>query len=178
MLIKCYSDYVHEFATWTACRAVQRGFVNTKLLKEIIEKVALRGHLDDLDMTKLDVELYDRWHRVVATKLIMVGNKKIEKEGIKMTYGRAAKIIAIYIKASRTIKDPKGRIAKYAHPPVDRKLLKELRMKFRAHLVEASMKSWTKFNDKAYFETIKKLRQIQQEESMPYFWMIEKYWKA
>lgn len=178
MLTSSFSDYVHEFATWTACRAIQRGFVKTALLKEIIEKAGLRSSVDELDTTQIDADNFDEWQLNVAEQLMKKGNGLIGKEGPVMTYGRAAKMIALYIKTSRIINDPESKIAQYAHPPVDRKLLTELRKNFKEQFNDADIKAWTQFNKEKYFETIGKLRQIQKQESLAYFWMIEKYWVA
>ncbi len=184
-----YSKYAHEFAVWTTCRAVQRGFVKTELLKKVIEEVDLGGQIAELNKTKLDNDYFDRWHLVMATKMITAAKiliikaaTKNKKAGVeknpKMTYGRAAKMIAIYIKTSQIIREPESRLARFAHPPVDMKLLSRLRREFKSEFGNTSYAPWTQFDENSYMGTIQILRIIQAKKSLKYFWMIEKYWTA
>lgn len=182
-----YDDYVNQFASWTACRAVQRGFLKTETLKEVINTVDLQKQIFDLASRNIDSDVFDKWHSTISKEIIDQANILIDSqaskirdsnnETLKMTYGRAAKMIAIYIKTSHIIREPQSELSKFAHPPVDKKLLEELRKVFKSEFKNSAYKPWTLFDEKSYLDTIKILRNIQEKESLKYFWMVEKYWK-
>ena len=88
----------------------------------------------------------------------------------KTSYGRAAKIIAVYIKTIATIRDGKSNLARVAHPPIDRILLTNLHKEY-PHL-ETNKINWTQLNEQKYFKLIDELRAINVE----YFWELERYW--
>ena len=95
----------------------------------------------------------------------------LDKIGVKTSYGRAAKIISIYIKTAVIIRDSgKGSIAKYAHPPIDAILLTNLHREHKN--IDVSTIKWTQLSEANYFKLIEKLRTIEVE----YFWELEKYW--
>ena len=184
-----YSNYVHEYAVWTASRAVQRGFVDTALLRQVLEAVNLRLKIAQLKNSQLSSAAFDDWHMKTSKKLIQKARILFKKESFmvkarivssmpEMTYGRAAKLIAIYIKTCETISFPISALGEFAHPPIDRKLLMALRGRFSDEFMGTCYEPWTQFNKKSYFETIAVLRQIQKREEMRYFWMIEKYCEA
>jgi len=93
-------------------------------------------------------------------------------------YGRAAKLIAIYIK-SMVVVGPHGgsQLANEAHPPIDRRLLStiaknkdvdtEVRKRFR-------VATWTKFTHADYLTTINDLRGLRSPGEP--FWKIEADW--
>lgn len=177
---KNYEDYVHQFAMWTACRAIQRGFLKTDVLVTIIENSKLKEKVNHLLSEEINEQSFDKWQKKMAEAII---NKytlsELKSVVIKngMTYGRAAKMIAIYIKTSYVIRNPQSELARYAHPPVDKKLLLVLRKEFKSEFNNTTYKPWSHFDVVTYFETINILRSIQKKESMKYFWMLEKYWK-
>src|SRR5690606_13458592 len=104
-------------------------------------------------------------------------SKKSPSNAPVMSYGRAAKMIAVHIKTSEIINNPKSSLAKYAHPPIDSKLMKTIKASCKEECKAYQYTAWTQFDEKSYFQTIKLLRQIQEKEKLSYFWMIEKYWK-
>jgi len=169
-----FNLYVHQFALWTAFRAVQRAFAKTEVLKDILDGLDLEQEVDKLRRVTLDENKYDKWHSEFIQKIF--NSPKSKKLNVKMTYGRAAKMIAIYIKTIQILRDPESNLAQFAHPPIDKKLLAALNEKFPNSFLGISNLSWTKFDQKSYYEIIQILRKIQKEQSYPYFWMIEKYW--
>ena len=155
-------EHTHRFAIWTAARAVQRNFTTTEIIKAAIENGQLREKLNDLYQMDLEEEQYDNFHRKIATNLM--------SHLPSATYGRAAKIIAIYIKTFYVIRFPESRLSRVAHPPIDAILLRNI----QKHLIPGLKKyTWTKLSQEDYFELIDKLRALQ----FPYFWMLEKCWQ-
>lgn len=161
-----FSDHLHNYAVWTAARAVQREFTNTFNIKSAIEATGLRN-LISWNNDEMTADLFDAFHRETANMMIDFFND-IE---VRASYGQAAKIIAIYLKTSVIIRDSGlGNISKIAHPPVDNILLTQLHRQY-PYLVDAGVK-WTQLDESNYFRLIHNLRQLNFE----YFWEIEKYW--
>ncbi|MEI7587708.1 hypothetical protein, partial [Runella sp.] len=85
------------------------------------------------------------------------------------TYGRASKIIAIYIKTAVVLPNRgEGVLAALAHPPIDRILLTNLKVK---HWVEA-VPNWTDLEQHEYFLLVEHLRRI----GITPFWKLEEFW--
>jgi len=170
-------EHVHNYATWTAARAVQRNFTNTATIRHAIEYSRLGEEVIGLD-EKLTNELeFDAWHRERSAMLIeglLEGSLPDEK----VTYGRVAKILAIYLKTSVVLVKPRAPISNLIHPPVDRILLNNLYWKHRIELFNTARSKWTEFNESQYFSVVRALREIQQAERLTYFWELEKYWKV
>ncbi|MDA3860859.1 MAG: hypothetical protein PF445_06505 [Melioribacteraceae bacterium] len=162
-----FSEHLHNYAVWTAARASQRGWKNAKtpLIKAAIDNSDLKilQTLKEINSP----EKFDKFHRETAKKII----ENLALRDIKTSYGRAAKIIAIYLKTSIIISDlGEGVFSKIIHPPIDDILLKNLN-KANKNLGLKGIK-WTKLTEKDYFEIIKKLRTLEFEN----FWELEKYW--
>jgi hypothetical protein len=96
-----------------------------------------------------------------------------------VTYGRAAKLVAVYLKAIVLMGDSyNSPLGRNLHPPIDRILLRSL----------ASLKSiasphqkswgginWTELDEPAYHELISQLRDVIGAGAP--FWVIEEYWQ-
>jgi hypothetical protein len=164
-----FNEHLHNYAVWAAARAVARNFTNTANVKSAIEKTELRSLLDSNE--KFTIASFDQFHRETSGKIIahlkFIDNE-LEK---KATYGRAAKIIAIYIKTAIVIRDSgMSNLARIAHPPIDRILLTNANEKHKN--LGLTTDNWTQLSEGKYFELIKKLRTIELE----YFWELERYW--
>jgi len=160
-----FSDHIHNYAVWTAARAVQRNFTNTKNIKIAIENTKLKDLINNNN--DFSIVQYDNFHRETANNII----KSLNDLGINVTYGRAAKIIAIYIKTISVIRESGlSNLAKIAHPPIDRILLKNAHKENKN--MELNKINWTELNENKYFDLIIKLRTLKFE----YFWEIERYW--
>ncbi len=102
-----------------------------------------------------------------------------EKEGLpNITYGRAAKLIAIYLK-NMIINGPDSKtiFADLIHPPIDRILLKELAQCVQYPKdIRKSWRSinWTTCDETNYFKLISSLRTLGLDK--PAFWRLESYW--
>ena len=164
-----FNEHLHNYAVWAAARAVARNFTNTANVKSAIEKTELRSLLDSNE--KFTIAGFDQFHRETARKIIT--HLKYVDKGLeeKATYGRAAKIIAIYIKTAIVIRDSgMSNLARIAHPPIDRILLTNASKKHEN--LGLTMYNWTQLLEGEYFELIEKLRTIEFES----FWEVERYW--
>lgn len=160
-----FTDHLHNFAVWTAARAVQRNFTNTKNIKAAIEQTGLKELIDYKE--NLTIEQFDEFHRETSQKIL----KFLLALGISVSYGQASKIIAIYIKTSIVIRDSGlSNISKIAHPPIDNIILTRLNKKNpELHLNGIR---WTQLDESQYFDMINKLRTL----NLNYFWELEKFW--
>lgn len=160
-----FEDHLHNFAVWTSARAVQRNFTNTENIEASIKKAKLRELINSAEI--LSGEEFDKFHRETAKIII----SHLERQGIYASYGRASKIIAIYIKTAIVLKDSGlSIIAKVAHPPIDSILLKKLSLEHPE--LNVNKVKWTHLNEEDYFILINKLRKLKFE----YFWELERYW--
>lgn len=163
-IIYTIEDHIHNYAVWAAARAVQRNFTDTKSIQAAIDKTELKTFVDcNREMTN---DLFDEFHCATARKIIDF----LSFKNIDTTYGRAAKIIAIYLKTAVIIRYSQCSIAKIAHPPIDNILLTRLN-KAHPDMGLCGIK-WTQLDEKSYFNIINKLRTL----NLDCFWQIEEYW--
>jgi len=86
----------HNFAVWAAARASQRGFVRTALIKTAVEASGLPEAVEDTASWPADKEAFDTFHRHHCRRIM----QRLATGGVQpVTYGRAAKIVAIYLKS-------------------------------------------------------------------------------
>jgi len=90
--------------------------------------------------------------------------------------GRAAKIIAIYIKTAIIPFEPYSEFSRFAHPPVDSILLNELQKKGVTD--KALLSPWTKYTEDQYKKVIKILWNSKDHLKFEYFWQIEVHWNG
>ena len=167
----------HNFAVWTAARAVQRNFTNTNTIALAIETAQLHTEVQRLEHKEVSVIDFDKWHSEMSNKILK--SLTLKPEDKREQYGRAAKIIAIYIKTYHILGNPTSSLSEFAHPPVDRILLAAL-FKKNKKLTKLNVAdtAWTNLTEKDYFEVIDALRIIQHKHELKYFWMIESAWQA
>jgi uncharacterized protein YbdZ (MbtH family) len=162
-----FTDHLHNYSIWTAARAVQRGWKGAKTIniKKAIESTELKDIESNLQT--LNPSEFDKFHKLIAHKII----NSFKSMGLKASYGRVAKIIAIYIKTSITIRDSgTSPISRLAHPPIDNILLTELDRAF-PRLGLKGIK-WTQLTEEKYFNIIFKLRTL----NLDAFWKTEQFW--
>jgi hypothetical protein len=161
------SEHIHRFASWTAACAVRRNFAGNEVIGSVIDTVKLRTHFD----ANLSADSFDQAHRNLAHEMIT----NFRTAGVptaKVTYGRMAKIIAIYLKTAIVIPEPECPLSKVAHPPVDRILLTNLHRKHKQYRL--NQYNWTQLGEEAYFEVIESLRKIAAGDPL---WTLERYWE-
>lgn len=162
-----FTEHVHRFAVWTAARAVQRNFTKTKIIRKAIEQAELQNLFYRKDINS--PEKFDKFHKKTCDKLIT----EFRKLGKVPSYGRAAKIVAIYIKTAIVIPERgKSKLSKIAHPPIDRNLLRNLDPKYPE--LKLKSRSWTSLDKDEYFDLIQKFR----EDFGDCFWKIEVNWSS
>lgn len=160
-----FENHLHNYACWTAARAVQRNFTNTQNIVKAIETTDLM-RIDELKISS--AEEYDAFHRVCCNQIIKYFKSEFN---IDATYGRAAKIVAIYLKTSVIIRNSgEGTLATVIHPPIDRILLTNLDKEYKK--LGFDNINWTALEEDPYFDLIVKLRTLKYEK----FWELEEYW--
>ena len=123
--------------------------------------------------------MFDAWHSYRVQEIAEVLLRlELETEGI--TYGRIAKIIAVYVKTIYITAHPDSPLARVAHPPIDAILLRNLKKSQKAkddglpYPVGLGI-HWTKFTKEDYARALEYLRAINQEKP---FWAIEEFWRG
>ena len=168
-----YNIFVHRhnFAVWAAARSVQRGWKNAKVLplRDAIEKCGVREFLKKpscLETNLQDFEILHRqWCRSIQSYLWGIG--------LETSYGRAAKLLAVYIKAMVIVSGAENSpLAQVAHPPIDRILLQNLSTEYNLRVLR--FLPWTKLDSYEYYNLVGELRKF-VPPNQP-FWMIEKHW--
>ena len=178
---KEYSHFLHRhnFSAWAAARAAQRGRGFSVKVPEIvsaIERSGLEDAVADTESYPLTSEDFDSFHRRYAREIISL----LGAEGVaSVTYGRAAKIIAIYLK-SMVVIGPlwRTRFARVIHPPLDRILLRNLARRDglpKGLKQKCETVNWTDLSEDEYFDLIQGFRQAGLDQQA--FWMLEQYWK-
>ncbi len=170
-------QHKHNFAVWTCSRAVQRNFTNSKIIANAIEKSQLHTKVRDLEIKNISNGDFDNWHKDIAKEILRA--IPIKEKDTREPYGRAAKIIAIYIKTYHILGNPNSSLSAVAHPPVDRILLSGLFKNNKEFtILDVAGTTWTNLNEGTYFKVINDLRTIQKKMGYEYFWMIESDWKS
>jgi hypothetical protein len=168
-------EHRHRFAVWAAARAAQRGFTTIDELRGALEATDLRHATADpkaLQLHAVDFEtMHRRWCTTICATLV-------ERGILGVSFGRAAKLVAVYLKATVLMGEAAASpVARHMHPPIDRTLLQNLAS---APGIESPHKanwrkvSWTRLTEPSYYELIEQLRAI-LAAGMP-FWMLEEYW--
>jgi hypothetical protein len=160
-------EHRHRFASWAAARAAGRGQKDWKAgrVQAAIEGLptlrAIADGVDNLPDSQSEFDLaHSDWCNALAAKL-------------QVKFGRAAKIIAIYLKALTCGLSPveETRIG-FVYPPVDRILLTSLPPNFRSML--APDLAWSRMTEAQHRAVIDVLRKVAGQQ----FWEVERYWKA
>jgi hypothetical protein len=161
-----FNQHKHNYATWTSARAVQRGFTTTSRIKKAIESSRLRQYSEGLlDNSFID---FDTFHRICSNQII----KSFEEQGLgKVTYGRVAKIISIYLKTT-VILCNQGNCerSKIIHPPIDNILL--VNMSKLEGLSSLKKIRWTQLDENEYWDLIAKLKSHFKVVD----WTLEEFW--
>ena len=164
---------LHRFAVWTAARAATRGMKGgtTQNVEKVISDSDLQSFLEieNTDNEILSFQRYLTNHDKYCVKII----NYFKDIGITCTYGRAAKIIAIYIK-TRILNTEDHRLMNFAFPPIDSILLERLANKFH-ELNDLKKFKWTQLDSTEYEKIIKRINAwcIKNKKKM---WEIEDYW--
>jgi hypothetical protein len=172
-----YFTHRHRFAAWAAARAAQRGLGGGSVacLISALEEADAPGVVLSILPTLASSDEFDGLHRKTCRQILLALTGKCES----VSYGRAAKLLAIYLK-SMVIVGPQITlpIASHIHPPIDDVLLKNIN---RDKTLPKQLRKqcggvrWTQLDEQAYFDLIGQLRKHQMD--LPAFWMLERYWQ-
>lgn len=199
-------EHRHRFAVWAAGRAYARGGsgggYTVSAARSMLEAAGMRDICSVEDLPAADQ--IDKFIDELIQKVIAAAprtyiastkgedpkaKKKVELRFI-CTYGRAQKLVNIYLKSKlicASVGNDDQRLARL-HPPLDNELLKELdRLARKREASEddcsfkalwkkarAKGKSWTAFDKATYdaYITAIKARQVRQP-----LWAVEEHWK-
>ncbi|MBC7570047.1 MAG: hypothetical protein H7319_09975 [Spirosoma sp.] len=160
-----FDQHLHNYSVWTAARAAQRGYASTLAIKTAIEKTELRHYAEN---GSLDRESFNIFHRRCANDLIY--HLSIEA-GKDATYGRAAKIISIYLKTSVILTNKAGcERSQFIHPPIDRILLWNIAKHTRNR--EYRKLNWTQLSEARYWKLVDELSGVFGK----FDWSLEEFW--
>lgn len=170
-----YSHFIHrhKFAVWCAARAVQRKFTKTKFLRDALDKCGVVEFVKHYDGGAISHETFDKFHENWCDSILKSWEADQVANG---SYGRAAKLIAVYIKSMIVLQNKQTALSNIAHPPIDRMILQNIsKDKSINHPNRMYWKAinWTELNKIQYKNLIKDLRQVINDKP---FWVIEKYW--
>jgi hypothetical protein len=160
-----FNEHKHRYAVWTAARAIQRSFTNTRNISKAIDSTGLRKFAETDEIFTQD--WFDIEQVMWCTQLI----ERFKAMGIPCSYGRAAKIVAIYLKTSVVL--PSRGTANNAtliHPPVDSILLRSLARK--TSMKHLRTMRWTKITVQAYLQLLGELRHTLGS----FNWTLEEHW--
>jgi hypothetical protein len=168
------SEHRHRFSVWAAARAAQRGFTDVDTLRKALEACGVVEFLDNAKFDEIDAPRFDALHRQWCTLVVDF----LKDSGVpNVTFGRAAKLVAIYLKSVVVLGPDSGTLfARIAHPPIDGILLGKLAVsdvKSKNKDKWAKTK-WTRLNDEQYYELIMQLREALGPEEP--FWKLERFW--
>lgn len=172
-------EHRHRFALWAAARAAQRGLrggsnaalanaIETCGIVEVVRAPATTwpGTASTFD------DVHVRWCENAIAKL--------GARGVATTFGRAAKLIAIYLKTavvSAGFQD--SPFAQILHPPIDdillRALAKDSTFTNTSRQLWRQIR-WTQLDRDSYVDLIRSLRA--ERLDTPAFWMIERFWRV
>src|SRR5207237_4965917 len=107
-----FDEHKHRYAIWTAARAVQRSFTTTHNIAKAINATGLKCFSQSNE--PITQNEYDTRHKQWSKIIIDV---------LDCSYGRAAKIIAIYLKTAVVLPTSGTANSLVIHPPLDRFLL-------------------------------------------------------
>jgi hypothetical protein len=169
------AEHIHRYAIWTAARSAQRGFTTTKIIGNAIKAVNLKKEIIELiNKKEIAVDEFDKWHEEMCEKIESELKNSLKNNLPKkeVSFGRAAKIVNIYLKTSLVISQcsSDNPLVALIHPPIDRILLSNLIDKKR--LPEEMMGNWTTMGKEKYLLIIKELR-----KKFPILWKAEEYWQ-
>jgi hypothetical protein len=170
------SEHRHRFAVWAAARAAQRGFTTVGNLRDALDATDLRRVAFAPQSRQLTAEQFDALHRRWCSAICAYLRSR---DIACVTYGRAAKLVAVYLKT--VVIMGKGwdfSLGRNAHPPIDRTLLQRLAASDRItspHKTAWRSINWTQLEEADYYTLVEQLRAVLSQEAP--FWTIEEFWE-
>ena len=168
-------EHRHRFSAWAAARATQRSFTTVENLRDALQNCGIVDFLRNPDAENTDEVTFQNQHKIWCRSIVDFLNDR----GIdKVTYGRAAKLVGVYLKSMVIIgTDANSSLAAVAHPPIDRILLKNISRTQEiqsSHQVRWRSINWTELTEESYYDLISQLRDCLVAGDP--FWKLEKFW--
>ena len=167
-------EHRHRFATWAAARAAQRGLTDVATLRDAIDACGIRAYVHDRRNLRSSAQSFEAHHRKWCSSIVAF----LRRRGIAgATYGRAAKLVAIYLKSMVIVgPDSDSPLSRVIHPPIDRRLLTTLLASdgLPSHIRRRGRIAWTKLDARQYYALVADLRTV-IPSNQP-FWKLEQYW--
>lgn len=168
-------EHRHRFSVWAAARATQRGFTSVENLRDAIENCGITNFLNNPNALTTDQQAFEEQHKIWCRSIVDFLRRR---DIAKVTYGRAAKLVAIYLKSMVILgTSANTSLASVAHPPIDRILLQNLS---RATEIQSPHKTrfrtinWTELDEQSYYHLISDLRDCLRADEP--FWSLERFW--
>jgi hypothetical protein len=170
------SEHRHRFAVWAAARAAQRGFTSVDNLCAALETTNIRQAISTSEVLELHSSSFEALHRGWCTAIV----SGLASHGISgVTFGRAAKMVAVYLKATLLMGEAAATpLGRRLHPPIDRTLLQNLAAAPRIdspHKASWRGTRWTRLSEPQYYDLIEQLRAALPAGAP--FWMLEEFWR-
>lgn len=160
-------EHKHRFAVWTAARAVQRSWTTTLKISQVIHAVKLSEFVSTFK-TLTGQQDFDDKHIALCDRMI----DEFRLIDIEASYGRMAKIVAVYLKTSIIIcAEADNDKIRLIHPPIDRILLKNLPANI--NFDDIKNLNWTQLDKNAYWNIVKIIR----ERLGVFDWRLEMAWR-
>jgi hypothetical protein len=190
-------DHAHRFAVWAAGRAYSRsggdgGGYSVQYAQLMLEAAGMRdiNTAEDLpSKERIDAFIHERIEAVRAARpATYVHRETREHVEFRCTYGRAQKLVNVYLKSKLVCGGyHDDERVKRLHPPIDRLLLGGLNTfsknvaaddeyaEFRKNLLDAQTlgDSWVVFTQTTYEAYIKAVKSLQKDKPL---WAVEEHW--
>lgn len=167
------TEHRHRFSVWAAARAAQRGFASLAALRDALERCGVVEFLARAEAHETDEARFRALHEGWCRSIV----KSLEASHPRVTFGRAAKLVAVYLKSMVVLARPDTTLARFVHPPIDAILLRNVSRAADVHSLHkpawAHVK-WTQLNELSYYALVSQLRAVIAREEP--FWKLEQFW--
>lgn len=167
-------EHRHRFAAWAAARAAQRQFTTVARLRSALDATNIRATLaapetHETSPTEIDA-LHRSWCEAICKSLS-------QASVMDVTYGRAAKLVAVYLKTLVLMGEGcETALGRCLHPPIDRILLKALAASptvVSPHKRAWRKTNWTQLDEAGYYRLVDQLRAVLPPDAP--FWRLEEF---
>jgi hypothetical protein len=171
------TEHRHRFAAWAAARGSQRNFTSVDKLRDALESCGVREFVSADPRCTMDDDSFRTLHREWCRAIV----SHLSRAGVaKATFGRAAKLVGIYLKVMIVI-GPAGDcdLARVAYPPIDAIILENVsraRELDSPHKRDWSKARWTQLTEDGYYVLVDQLRAVLGPTEP--FWALERFWNA
>ncbi|MBI3646600.1 MAG: hypothetical protein HY233_11630 [Acidobacteriales bacterium] len=173
------TEHRHRFAAWAAARAVQRRWRSAKKekLRDALEGCGVREFVCSPESRDIDEDRFRQFHRQWCRAVI----ESLTQQGVAdATFGRAAKLVAVYLKVMVVLSAAGDcDLARVVNPPIDRTELQKVAAEVGVdspHKRLWKTVNWTQLTEENYYSLIDQLR-VLIPSSDP-FWTLEQYWNV